>query len=348
MGHPPFGHNGEKALDSKMRDYGGFEGNAQSLRIVSVLEKKIYGTAGQRLGLGLCYRTLASIIKYDNKIPTNRKGGAKVVKGYYGTEADLVTRIKDAVLCGQQLKDKKFKTIECSIMDIADDIAYSTFDLEDSFKADFLSPANALSSSNELLDAVAKKVSNELGYDFTGAQTLLTLIEIFDIGSPIVNDGDHLRSFIDRFKAYERICKDAHYRTKLSSDLINRAINEVSVDYDDEFPMLSTVKLGREAKERVEVLKHYTYLAAIYSPRVKVSEYRGQEVVEGIFHALTSDRGELLMPEDVKQQYELSSHDVASQMRIVCDYIAGMTDRYSVEFYGRLHSDSAATMFKPH
>jgi dGTPase len=108
LGHPPFGHNGEEALDRCMRRDGGFEGNAQSLRILSKLEKRQTRTTSSegdtpipvldgkdnRAGLNLTYRTLAAVLKYDNEIPTPRE---KVAKGYYYTERDLVQIIRQAL-----------------------------------------------------------------------------------------------------------------------------------------------------------------------------------------------------------------------------------------------------------
>jgi dGTPase len=102
LGHPPFGHNGERALDKMMLQHGGFEGNAQSLRIVARLEKKVFRDSTEdepdpRLGLNLSYRALASILKYNNVIPMKRNKGAKISKGYYLSEAKLVERIKSSV-----------------------------------------------------------------------------------------------------------------------------------------------------------------------------------------------------------------------------------------------------------
>jgi dGTPase len=87
LGHPPFGHNGEAALDELMLSHGGFEGNAQTLRILSRLEKKqtrrfpdksdrpvpVVGGIDERIGLNLTSRSLASILKYDKVIPRVRK-----------------------------------------------------------------------------------------------------------------------------------------------------------------------------------------------------------------------------------------------------------------------------------
>lgn len=91
MGHPPFGHNGERALDRCMVHFGGFEGNAQTLRIVCRLEKKELNAPGPtdkdghdiRVGLNLTARSIASILKYDKTIPVSREKNRSLVKGYY-------------------------------------------------------------------------------------------------------------------------------------------------------------------------------------------------------------------------------------------------------------------------
>jgi dGTPase len=96
----------------------------------------------------------------------------------------------------------------------------------------------------------------------------------------------------------------------------------------------------------VEVLKQYTYHAMIYSSRVKLAEFRGYEVVSAIFGALAFEKGDLLLPDDVRQ-HMLGAHTKLARMRIICDFVAGMTDRYAAEFYARLHSDNSQSMFKP-
>jgi dGTPase len=181
LGHPPFGHNGERALDDAMRPYGGFEGNAQTLRILSKLEKKVRRDhpehGDDRAGLNLTYRLLAAALKYDRAIPERRGKRAKLVKGYYQSEAALVSRIKLAV-CGRR-SVKNFKTLECSIMDIADDIAYSTYDLEDALKAGFLTPASILASDQDLLETVAKKLSTQVGRRVTPEIVLSAFDDLF-------------------------------------------------------------------------------------------------------------------------------------------------------------------------
>ena len=156
-----------------MRDQGGFEGNAQTLRILTRLEKKetvefpvksptprlFDGHVDLRTGLNLTMRSLASILKYDELIPHSRDH-EKIRKGYYSTERDLVYKIKEHVVGDRNVAD--FRTIECSIMDLADDIAYSTYDLEDAFKNGFLSPVSMMSLDDNRKHKIADEVSAKM------------------------------------------------------------------------------------------------------------------------------------------------------------------------------------------
>jgi dGTPase len=202
IGHPPFGHNGEKVLDNKMQKYGGFEGNAQTLRILARLEKKEtvdfpvttvtaepigVDHTDKRLGLNLTYRSLASVMKYDRQLPETeeeRKAEAerkrpgfskRPVKGYYNEESDLVGRIKNAVAPGHT---GTFKTLECSIMDLADDIAYSTYDLEDAFKAEFLSPIGMAAATADEKSEIVAEINEKISEEYRTSRKPLTVDEI--------------------------------------------------------------------------------------------------------------------------------------------------------------------------
>ncbi|MGL3107203.1 hypothetical protein [Bradyrhizobium sp. BR 1432] len=110
--------------------------------------------------------------------------------------------------------------------------------------------------------------------------------------------------------------------------------------------MLSEAYLDDEARLRVEILKQYTFESMIYSSRVKLPEFRGYEVVKNIFEALASEKGYLMMPDDVRARHRIASTQ-AQRLRIICDFVAGMTDRYATEFFDRLHSNAGHSMFKP-
>ncbi|WP_156311688.1 dGTP triphosphohydrolase [Methylobacterium platani] len=364
LGHPPFGHNGERPLDDCMKKVGGFEGNAQTVRIISRVEKKLSNddydalsnVEDERVGLNLTLRTIASVIKYDRKIDYERSADADLVKGYYATESNIVELAKTSV--DPKWRDRhpdneayKFKTIECSIMDIADDIAYSTYDLEDCFKAGFITPGDILASSKDLLDRVAKKIAKALKQDFTRKEVIDTFHAIFESADATIDRNNRLPPINEFSKIYEifnNITNSSHYRTEFTSQLVNEAIRDIEIEVANEDIIgLTKLRLKPEARKKVEVLKNYTYEATIYSARVKVAEFRGYEVVKGIFDALSSDKGFLLMPEDLRQQYLKARPNSTAKMRAICDFIAGMTDRYALEFYARLHSDTAQSIFKP-
>jgi len=157
-----------------MKRYGGFEGNAQTIRILTRLEKKEIETLpfliknkDARVGLNLTYRTIASVLKYDTVIPEQRPKNSDVVKGYYLTEAPLISEVRSTVAPG--CKPGGLKTIECGIMDLADDIAYSTYDLEDAFKAGFLSPLSMAAADNGLKQRIANVVNKKMRSNFPKA-----------------------------------------------------------------------------------------------------------------------------------------------------------------------------------
>jgi dGTPase len=363
LGHPPFGHNGERALDDCMKGFGGFEGNAQTLRILTHLERKVFGsgdhddygmsTGGKdrRLGLDLSFRSLASVLKYDRPIPTVRAKKDKLVKGYYQEERSTVEQIK-AALGVPSIAMGDFKTIECQIMDVADDIAYSTYDLEDSFKAGFLSPLSMLAENQEVLEAVAKTVNeaDELDRKIGPADVLEVLHGIFSrsLGEETADDDPPIVSATLIYRTSKKIAENGHYRTAFTSDLVKSNIDGVQLyDTNEEHPMLSGVRLNDETRLRVEVLKRYTYHAITMSPRLRLVEYRGYDIVRTIFKALAGDSGHHLFPDDYRRMYQRLS-DQQARYRLICDYVASMTDRYAVEFYARIQSVNPQTIFKPH
>jgi dGTPase len=362
LGHPPFGHNGEKALDDAMKKYGGFEGNAQTLRILSRLEKKLAivdpdsnANADQfgRLGLNLCHRSLAAVLKYDEEIPGVRSDDAKLAKGYYSTEATLVANIKQAVAPGWPTGNK-LKTIECQIMDLADDIAYSTYDLEDTLKGGFLSPMQIIrevESNTLLVSAVNEKLKRALEEDGVRDPEPLTSEEIVAFLNAIffedsdASDESNPEKALDRFSVDRDYVEDGYVRTALTSWLVGAFMDEVEFTFNSTAPALSTVRLKAETRREVEILKHLNYVLTIRSPRLAVVQYRGYDLVRKIFEALTTSAGRDLLPHDVRSLHD-QCRTVHDQRRVVCDFIAGMTDRYAVEFYGRLYGGDH-TIFKP-
>jgi dGTPase len=383
LGHPPFGHNGEAALDECMRSAGGFEGNAQTLHILARLEKKrtttgrryveFQGAQDARLGLNLTFRSLASILKYDEEI-LPRDVSQKITKGYYADERDLVQTIKQVLLGGAYTDaGKRFKTIECGIMDIADDIAYSTYDFEDAMKAGFTSLLDVLRLSEQpkLLRRIAirlwKKIAdrtdrfdeNDVPPELvdkiieTESEILAILYEICSNVIPELRDLEDNDEGMDTrglelvsaaYNAAKDVQQNGYFRTSLTSQLVGEFIQGVQLKINEDFPCLSEVFVDERALKKIEVLKRYTFESHIENSRLKTVEFRGKDIVTEIFKCIEKDPD--LLPMDWRARHDgMPSHN--HKLRCIADFIAGMTDRYATEFYQRLKGDPVSIFIEP-
>jgi dGTPase len=278
-----------------MKGNGGFEGNAQTLRILSRVEKKVFREgedncgidsdgSDRRLGLNLTFRSLAAVLKYDKEIKLKRDKGAGLQKGYYASERKLVAAIKKSV--GTPPKGRPFKTIECQIMDIADDIAYSTYDLEDGMKGGFTHPmalASRVFGDEGLFEKLQEKVSKEVP-DVKHAEIYQAAVDllIFDKDAPA----------LEQYTQSKLIASDGRLRSEFSSQLVGAFMRGVSVrrlkGADQRF---SELVVERGIKIKIETLKHLNFLLTIMSPKLKVVEYRGYDVIKTIFDTLDADGG---------------------------------------------------------
>lgn len=352
LGHPPFGHTGEQALNELMSNAGGFEGNAQTLRILTRLEKKAEGkesmyASESGAGLNLTYRSIASIIKYDSLI--SEGGGAGVAKGYYLSEEDVVQWVKQSVL---QNPGGKLYTIECAIMDLADDIAYSTYDIEDALKAGFISFTDLVFIDEVLAEEIAREISAIVGDEYSPE-------DIYNILSRALEYP--LQGIAKKYSEWEpglvqkigeqianlssSITNDGRHRTLMTSKLVSRFVESVGFELDLCEPALSKVCRDRKMVEEISVLKLFTRLQLINSAQFKIYDTRGKYILRRIFREIETN-AEKLLPEDYRERYREASN-VREQKRTICDYIASMTDRYCVELYTRLFSENPQTIFKP-
>jgi len=229
-------------------------------------------------------------------------------------------------------------------------------------KAGFSMPLDILGLNNEVAEKVANKVKNKLNINFSTGDVLERVAGIFQdhfkcpyyIKNPTTISNDELSSlhfYSLNFgnKMSKILREDGYYRTDFTSKLVGRAIRSVSIDkINRDIPALSTVKLNQETAIDVEVLKHIVFESQILSPKVQILAYRSEEILGKIFDALSNEekKGYTLLPKDFRLIYEAVKTQ-RDKKRVICDFIACMTDRYALEFFGRLTSENPQTIFKP-
>jgi dGTPase len=145
LGHPPFGHNGEKALNEWAKDFGGFEGNAQTLRLITRIEQKVTNSSGESFGLNLTRATLDACCKYPwtREFAVNDSGADRSSKfGVYEDDVPVFQWLREGA-------PERLKCFEAQIMDFSDDVAYSIHDFEDAIVEDFIKLEELAISANE-------------------------------------------------------------------------------------------------------------------------------------------------------------------------------------------------------
>ncbi len=165
LGHPPFGHNGERALNDWANEIGGFEGNAQTLRLLTRIEPKVFGADGRPFGLNLTRASLDATCKYPwaRVEPADFDQLPRAKFGYYLDDKPVFDWMRKGADEG--------KSVEAMVMDFADDVAYSVHDFEDAIVSGFVDLA-------VLADPAAEANLLQQASDWSnGAFALDTLIE---------------------------------------------------------------------------------------------------------------------------------------------------------------------------
>ena len=310
LGHPPFGHKGEKALHQSMLKFGGFEGNGQTLRILSRLEK--YKRRGK--GIYPTRRLLLSVLKYPCAIDVfdMKTYQEEPPKCYHFEEKDIVGWALEAFSEDDRIEfqkpdfDKgkgKYHTFDCSILELADDIAYGIHDLEDIV-------ARGLATSEDIRTAV-------------GAA--------FEIVGGKLRHGD--MEFTADFVC-TGLLNDSFERKQMISSLVNLFVTSVKIEPVDGFehPLLRfNAVLPDDHFKLLKKIKKLAYQLVIKEAKLQQLERRGQMVVSKLFEVLRSDP-KALIPAGSWNDGCLE----ATKERRVCDYIAGMTDAYAEKLYKRL------------
>ncbi|MFJ6024816.1 deoxyguanosinetriphosphate triphosphohydrolase family protein [Brevundimonas sp. NPDC092305] len=373
LGHPLFGHIGERALNGLMKDAGGFEGNAQTFRILSRLEKRerieIEGRDG-RCGLNLTARAMAATIKKHHVVRPNSEKIAqgKVDKGVYEADEEAYNFVLDKTY--EECRDSVGITIESSIMDISDDIAYATYDFEDILKSGFFSPIDMVSLSPDRTEEVCKRVTKGIKDWYPGADEF-TNEDYAAVVRDILNNPffempeEYIRPFKEEASneqifanalalagflndASENVARKTANRINLTSGLVELFVNNVEWNPSETGKTkLSTVRMPIEVLRMVETLKHLAFVLVVKSPNISISEQRGTFIVKSLWRNLyEGNLGVEMMPEDVRYVFQEARTD-AEKARAVCDFIAGMTDQYALALHSRMIGATTTSVHVP-
>lgn len=176
LGHPPFGHNGEHVLADLARDIGGFEGNAQTLRLLTRLEPKVFHADGRCAGVNLTRASLDAAVKYPwpmDEAAQHPKGERSAKFGVYPDDMEVFRWLKQGA-------PPNARPMECLIMDLADDIAYSVHDVEDAVATGAFEPT--MLSDPRVVDGVVEASRQWYGGSWDGERLLEAIRALRDEG----------------------------------------------------------------------------------------------------------------------------------------------------------------------
>ncbi|WP_300008923.1 deoxyguanosinetriphosphate triphosphohydrolase [Pseudonocardia sp.] len=320
IGHPPFGHNGEVALDGFGAACGGFEGNAQTLRILTRLEPKIGDEVGSS-GLNLTRATLDASSKY----PWTRRPGM-VKYGAYADDAAVFAWIREGA-------PEHRCCLEAQVMDWSDDVAYSVHDVEDGILSGRIDLA-VLGSPSERA-ALAATAARAFGADpaalLEAGQALVAL--------PVV---DAVRGFRSVSAA-----TSAHVALKrLTSDLVGRFVLAAVEATRAVHGEGTLTRYGADlvvpplAAAEVALLKAVALHYVMSDPARLAMQARQRELMAELGAALLAGAPGTLDP--VLAEDWLAAHDDAARLRVVVDQVAVFTDQQAVSRHAALCRTPAA------
>jgi dGTPase len=267
LGHSPFGHSGEVALARLMKDYGGFDHNKQSLRIVTDLEQRY----PEFPGLNLTWEAREGIVKHESEYD-----------------------ISDARDFSPDLRGN----LETQIANVADELAYTTHDLDDGLRSGMITP--------QMLDGIALWEILRETYKWRGPN--LDDIERHRMIRQLVGI-----MVTDMIEATDQRLKE----NKVKSALDIQKLKHNVIGYSEEM------------QRRNRELKDFLYKNLYRHYRVARMQVKAERLISDIFHLYCSEP--MMLPRTTQSNIEKRGLE-----RTICDYIAGMTDRYAIEEYQRL------------
>jgi len=305
LGHPPFGHGGEIALNRCMRRHGGFEGNGQTLRLIARLEAH-----SGPFGLDLARRTLLGVLKYPRPRSRDpwpaeaamdapmRAADWRPVKSLFDADLPVVDWIfapftpdERALIEASRADGTDFRALDTSLLELADDIAYGVHDLEDAIVLRLIAPDQVHALWHDHRNDVA-------GLD--GAPTDAAIAALF---------------------------ADDSARKRAVGLLVNFFVVHIGLRRENArvCPLLAwTGVLAQPAATLLRALIDLLRRQVIEQPVVQMLEFRGQDIVRRLFDTIAGDPARFL-PTVWRGRWRASG-DETEALRTICDYISAMTD----------------------
>jgi dGTPase len=318
IGHPPFGHNGERALNHWAGDIGGFEGNAQTLRLLTRLEPKVFGDDGRAYGLNLTRASLDASCKYPwpaSSSVSDPSGRAKF--GFYADDQPVFEWMRAGA-------PDRVRCIEAQVMDLSDDIAYSVHDFEDAVVSGYID-----------VQALGRRVDHEglvaSMYEWIGGEfSHDELIAAFD-------RLDTLDVWLEEWDSSRR----AQARLKnLTSQLIGRFAGAATRATREAASSESLIRYGADVVVPAEIQAEIAVLKGIVATFVMSRNTRQPIYVQQRMVLVTL--ADVLLasgPHELDPGFAEDWHaaaDDGARKRVVVDQVASLTDQSALAWYERL------------
>ena len=305
LGHPPFGHSGERTLNELMKPYGGFEGNAQTLRLIT---ETIYSSKGERQGINPTRSFLDGILKYKTPHGELENPANHFIYDEQRSYVEFAfggASLPKELTAGKKLNS--FRSVECQIMDWSDDAAYSLNDLADGIHSGII--------NKEKLERWASERS-------LSREENRSLEEVLDA----ISTGQLEKIIAGKIGHFIQACSLSEWKNFMSGRT-NRYCFRLEIDQ----------AIQREA----ELYKNISIDLVFRSPQLHQMEHKGGYILKKIFNAfeenyLGKENSKInLLPRDTEQSVR-NAASPRQRMRLLCDHIAGMTDGFAVRTYKRL------------
>ena len=277
LGHTPFGHAGEEILNNCMKNYGGFDHNIQTLRIITLLENRYYSFKG----LNLSFETLDGLIKHNGPVKNLTKFNKILGNNFFKKKINFSLN----------------SSLEAQLASISDDIAYNSHDLEDGLKSNLfkLKDLKKIPVLEKIITKHIKKI-NKYSIDLIIRQIIREIIN--EMVSDVI------------LTTHKNIKK---YKIKNLNDIYNTKFQLVT--FSNKMKIFD-IKIKKFLRQKM-----------YFHKKVNSKTNYGRKVITKLFSSIK---------QNPKKYINIKKYNNSNLERIICDYIAGMTDRYAINLYNQI------------